>query len=854
MERIVSFREADMIFASLASDNDGFQGEHPAAYLLVGGRGYGKTELLNRLSRRFEAANYRVSRVRSYGMNGGLKFHVFNEIINQIDGEIEERPLGKIVEFFQKHPFDNGEKTCIVIDAIEKMEMDSRNLFLFLSRMASRRNFFLIGAFTGQGEDQDEEAFLDVAVSEDNLEIIRLKKPSYDDLKYYMEDGGYLLPDHFTKELYRLVNGNFQLLEYCFRYYEENGIINRSKQLEEVSYRFFPIPPSLEAHFSRLLLKLPLRQKRILEVIALIGEELEPSFISELTGYKRGEILGDLEDLAEKGFVTENNLNFGITNSIIADLIVRSISRDSIVLNEAFTNSKAFNDLSVLTRLRVYTKLRDRKSIEKLVDESWEELYDNNANLSVTSSFFSDLLKFVESKDAKEKIMILLATLLINEGQQDLAMKILNDPDLTRDYPDLVSYLMAKSLERLNRFNDSNSILETLIKNERLNPKIRGNALILQNLNYNNLGNLDEQLRVCKEAKSLAEKFGLEDIVADALNGIANVMIRKYDLDQAEALFKQTLEINRNLKKWDRILLTNNNLAIIMSYKGMMEESAELLKEVIEGSYITGDIMSRAYASYNISEIYFNAGKFEEAKRYIPYALKLVEKLNDTNLSFPFYRFLVTLNLTLFNIESAIRFSKNLISVANIVGDERMSKHALGMSTLVRVLNGDEPEEKLDPFFDIELRVGDDYTPIWYSIGVMHFSLRRNLEKAKECLKKSREAAENIGDYYGRLIARVSEVYIHMARGDTGKILQFINETKKAGQKLLIFEGQLDLIEQIYGGSSSGKYAKEPASVMDLIALTEHGYLTHPKKGESVYSVFRKRFYEAAASKANSRK
>ncbi|HLH85524.1 MAG TPA: hypothetical protein VKU79_01500, partial [Thermoplasmataceae archaeon] len=434
MEITLSFREADNLFSSLFADGNGSERKKQAAYLMVGGKGFGKSELLNRISRRLEQSNFRVHRVRSYGINGGLKFHAFNEVINQILGEIEERPMGKIVDFFQRYQFDNGGMTCIIVDAIERMEQESRNLFLFLSRLAQRKNFVLIGALTENGNNREEQVFLDIATSEEDLEIIRLKKPSYDDIKYYLEESGYLVPEHFSKELYRLINGNFQLLAYCLRYYEEQGIINSNKQLEEVSYRFFPIPPNLEVHYSRLLTSLPTEQRQILEILALVGEELEPGFISKLTGFKLGDVVRSLEDLRDRGFIVENNMNFAVVNATVADIVTKSISRESIVMEESFTTSDAFIALSVLTRLRVYTKLRDRKSIEALINENWEDLYDNIANLSVSSSFFFDIQRNMESEEAKNKVSILIAALLINEGQLEQAMNLLQDPRLEKVY------------------------------------------------------------------------------------------------------------------------------------------------------------------------------------------------------------------------------------------------------------------------------------------------------------------------------------------------------------------------------------------------------------------------------------
>ncbi|HLH86706.1 MAG TPA: tetratricopeptide repeat protein, partial [Thermoplasmataceae archaeon] len=387
--------------------------------------------------------------------------------------------------------------------------------------------------------------------------------------------------------------------------------------------------------------------------------------------------------------------------------------------------------------------------------------------------------------------------------------------------------------------------LKKLVSKNDLSPKIMGNALVLQSLNYYDLGMLDEQLAVSEEALRIAEEYGLEDVIADALNGIANVKIKKYEIDEAEALYKKALDINRRLRKMDRILLTNNNLAIIWSYKGQMKESADLLKEVIEGSYITGDIQSRAYASYNISEIYFNAGEFGEAMKYIPYALKLVQKLNDTNLSFPFYRFLVTISISLFRLRMAKQYVGELLSVANVVGDQRMIRQAEGLNTLIGVIEGNVPENTLDSFFDIELREGDDYTPIWYSIGVMHFSLSRKLNKAEECLKKSREAAQHLGDYYGSLISHVAEIYILLAKGDSEKILSFIRDMRESGRKLLIFENQMRLIEGLYKSEKGSTAEYTPESILDLIGATEFEHLSLKRKGGAVYDLLRKRYYAA---------
>ena len=361
-------------------------------YLVIGRRGYGTTLLLNQLQKIGEKINPTVFSADSSSGGGVFRLYPFNDILNQVTSESRDRSLEEIVDGFRHEFLGRKGANIVVIFGLERLDQQQRDLFVYLSQISVSSNFVLFGTIAEERELEHELSLPPINNVNVSLEIIRLKRPVNEDFAFFLKKSGYRIPDNFLLELARLVNGSFEMLTYCLKYYEEQGIINHDKELQEASFRFFPIPPSIEVTYRRILSQLDSEEKRILQILALVGEDLPVDYLKRVTGLQSDELLEILDRLEEKNLISMKNLNYRIDNQSLSDMIFEDMSSASGQKTlQDFMSSKAYEDLQFVTKLKLFSKVKDAKKIEKTVLQEWNKVLKSGFTNSVSSQFFLSL-------------------------------------------------------------------------------------------------------------------------------------------------------------------------------------------------------------------------------------------------------------------------------------------------------------------------------------------------------------------------------------------------------------------------------------------------------------------------------
>ena len=713
-------------------------------YLVIGRRGCGKTLLLNQLPKIGEKINPTVFSADSSSGGGVFRLYPFNDILNQVTSESRDRSLEEIVDGFRHEFLGRKGANIVVIFGLERLDQQQRDLFVYLSQISASSNFVLFGTIAEERELEQELSLPPINNVNVSLEIIRLKRPVNEDFAFFLKKSGYRIPDNFLLELARLVNGSFEMLTYCLKYYEEQGIINHDKELQEASFRFFPIPPSIEVTYRRILSQLDSEEKRILQILALVGEDLPVDYLKRVTGLQSDELLEILDRLEEKNLISMKNLNYRIDNQSLSDMIFEDMSSASGQKTlQDFMSSKAYEDLQFVTKLKLFSKVKDAKKIEKTVLQEWNKVLKSGFTNSVSSQFFLSLEKLISDTKAKNALKIMAADTLLQENNVSKAYEIYTSPEIMDSFPEISLLGKARVLWKNNAYDEAIETCRTLI-DEEYDNSTRGYACIIAANSYYSKNDFRKSMEYSILAEKISKENGLNDILADSLNAMGNNSVKEFDLDGAQALYSKSLEINRKLKRFDKILQSLNNIAIILSYKGRYEEAVEMLQDLISESYITGDLVSRAYALYNLSEIFYNSGRLDDSLKLIGSTERLVVNLNDSNLSYPFYRFLTILNLNIFKPGKAFKYAEIMEVEATRIGNSEWKNISIGLKGLVEVFTGARKIEDLNELFSRDVAFSDDFSPMWYSIATMHFIAIGDLEMAKNRSEKSGKSAEKL--------------------------------------------------------------------------------------------------------------
>ena len=832
MERLLSYSQAyehlERALSSLPVKT--------TTYLVIGRRGYGKTLLLNQLRKIGENINPTVFSAESSSGGDVFRLYPFNDILNQVTSESRDRSLEEIVDGFRHEFLKRKGVNIVAISGLEMLDQQQRDLFVYLSQISVSSNFLLFGTIAEERELEHELSFPPINNVNVSLEIIRLKRPVNEDFAFFLKITGYRIPDNFLAELTRLVNGSFEMLTYCLKYYEEQGIINHDRELQEASFRFFPIPPSIEVTYRRIISQLGPEEKRILQILALVGEDLPVDYLKRVTGLEPGNLLEILDRLEEKNLISTKNFNYRIDNQSLSDMIFEEMSSSSGQKNlQDFMSSKAYEDLQFVTKLKLFSKVKDARNIEKTVIQEWNKVLKSGFTSSVSSQFFLSLEKLISDPKAKNALKIMAADTLLQENNVSKAYEIYTSPEIMDSFPEISLLGKARVLWKNNAYDEAIETCKTLI-DEEYDNSTRGYACIIAANSYYSKNDFRKSMEYSILAEKISKENGLNDILADSLNAMGNNSVKEFDLDGAQALYSKSLEINRKLKRFDKILQSLNNIAIILSYRGKYEEAIEMLQDLISESYITGDLVSRAYALYNLSEIFYNSGRLDDSLKLIGSTERLVVNLNDSNLSYPFYRFLTILNLNIFKPGKAFKYAEIMEVEATRIGNIEWKNISIGLKGLVEVFTGARKIEDLNPLFSKDVSFSDDFSPMWYSIATMHFIAIGNLEMAKDRSEKSRKSAEKLGDHFGNAVSQICSVYMMLASGNIDSVRKFIaSKGNMISTNVRYGDNTFAMISSIANENKPPDDLPIPKNIVDLFIIEVYRALREGHIGIEIY-------------------
>lgn len=803
MEKVLSLvNSLKYVRSSLVNDPD--TGE---CFILYGTEGSGRNVLLNMISEAGNAEGFEVYRARTYSQSEIIKYQAFNEIVNQIEKTFKRRTMNEIIDSFY-NLFENskGRKILIIVDGIESMNESSKNLFLFLSRMTRRANFKLIGSFETNIDRirTNSQRFLDVIGADDYLKIIVLQKVGIEDFSFVLKYGKYKLPESFMLELYRLVNGNIQSLTYALSYYEEEGIINSNKELEEVTYRFFPIPPTIEMYYTRFLHSLKDNELQLTLILAVIGEEVTCRFLSRILSMKEDSVEKYMEKAEKAGIVLKDGHNFTISSNKVSDFIIDNVPKvrgDN--LSSKIPETVEFQELPILTRLRILLLMKDYAKIASILENTWKDMVSDSSS----QDYLLEFLKEVRGRFDDNLNMIierLICESYYFSGKYDEALTCYGNIKL-KDEDIKPRIFLSNIYSRLGRNDESLAIADNLLKEKALSPSDRSRILVSKAETFYRIRKHNESELAAEEALKIATEQKDQGVMAMAYNVMGNLAIEKFQLDEALSYYNKSIRINKKLRKWDQISRNLNNMAILKSFKGEFNVSIEMLKELIENSYITGNITSRAYAMYNITEIYHMTGEKELCQNHILQAIKLVSISKDKNLSYLFNRFLSIFyleNLDYSRSRSAIQEAISIAEFTKIPDRVALGKAILKVIDSIFTQNRDH---ETDSLLTADYEINDEFLPVFYTISSIYFLINGEIENYQKALQKGIDVSNLVGDFYGSRMVEISKAIGFYLKREFKDLERFLKTIPPPNTPVLFYNDVITSLQECLNYINTGE-------------------------------------------------
>lgn len=318
----------------------------------------------------------------------------------------------------------------------------------------------------------------------------------------------------------------------------------------------------------------------------------------------------------------------------------------------------------------------------------------------------------------------------------------------------------ALSLISLGRFSDAIKFIEGMTPGARSQRvvEILGEA-------YFRSKKYDIALSLAREAAEMAERAGDRETLGHALNLCGSVFAEQLQYEKARPYFEKALEIKRELGDWMSVLRTLNNIAIVDSFSGNFVEAIGKLTEIINDSFRAGDLVSRLYASYNISELYHMLGRDNESLSYMKDAERLLHMAEDKTVGYLFNRFAAHFHIDHGRYEEALKHSSISRTLADNLGNRDWAEIAMAMEDLSRALLLSVPLQRPQRF-KARYGITDEFLPTFYALGgACYFTRRGMVQDAMEVASLAVQAASSTSDYYGQKVGEAMQALASLLNG-----------------------------------------------------------------------------------------
>lgn len=319
------------------------------------------------------------------------------------------------------------------------------------------------------------------------------------------------------------------------------------------------------------------------------------------------------------------------------------------------------------------------------------------------------------------------------------------------------SAALADEAIKSQNYTEAEGILKTLLGSDiaETEPNIRVYVLHQLGLIAQRRGENTLALRYLQEEIEILRDLELPDQTLSAYANLANVLQDMGDLDQAEVLYREALEISKGPDDRSTQAIILSNLGSLATKRSALDEAEALFREALSILEETADrsLLARAYV--NLATIKENRGELDDAEAIFRQALEYFVELGDKHSASGVMNNLASVQMSRGDNQSAEVWLRESLDIKQALGDVRGSAASFQNLANVsfRTARYSEAIDYIRRVIDIRQRMGDRHG-LLQALGLLASILEKSGEVsgANSVLREALSIADEIGSKESELI------------------------------------------------------------------------------------------------------
>ncbi|WP_442944929.1 tetratricopeptide repeat protein [Nostoc sp.] len=357
-----------------------------------------------------------------------------------------------------------------------------------------------------------------------------------------------------------------------------------------------------------------------------------------------------------------------------------------------------------------------------------------------------------------------------------------------------IGNLLAGHLRNQSRFREAIHLCKSTLE-------ITKNHSVLREIAYceHQIGEVNQALNYYEEALNLCPAEDERELAA-IYHCLGMLKANKGEVDEAIALYNQSLEITQRIGDVQGRAGTLQSLAILSANKGEVDEAIALYNQALEIYERTGNVQGRAGTLHELGRMYADKGEVEQAIALYNQALEIDERTGNVQGKAATLHQLAILSADKGDVDEAIALYHQSLEITQRIGD--VQSKAVTLQQLAGIYAKKGEVEQAIALYHQSLEIFERIGNVQGKAATLHklaiFSANKGeVDEAIALYNQALEIYERIGDVQGKAATLHDLGYIYANKGDVDEAIPLFNQSLEIFERIGDVQGKAATLHQL---------------------------------------------------------
>ncbi|MEH2076628.1 MAG: tetratricopeptide repeat protein [Nostoc sp.] len=315
-----------------------------------------------------------------------------------------------------------------------------------------------------------------------------------------------------------------------------------------------------------------------------------------------------------------------------------------------------------------------------------------------------------------------------------------------------------------------------------------------------NTGGVDEAIALYNQSLEISERIGNVKTKAATLHNLANIYAHKGEVDEAITLYNQSLEIKERIGDVQGKAATLHQLANIYADKGEVDQPIALYNQSLEIKERIGDVQGKATTLHQLGILYAGKGEVEQAIAFYNQSLEIKERIGDVQGKATTLHQLGMLYANKGQVEQAIAFYNQSLEITERIDDVQTKAATLHQLGIIYANKGDVDEAitLFNQVLEIDESIGNvrGKAATLNQVGLIYAN-KGEVDEAMALYNQSLEISERIGDVKTKAATLHKLGILYANKGEVDEAMALYNQSLEIKERIGDVQGKARTLHQL---------------------------------------------------------